>query len=81
MAPVSLIVVGAGQRGTGYARWARRHPDRASVVAVAEPSQARRARIAAEHGIAPPNTAGDWRELAARGKRHHAFWLRAEFTD
>jgi predicted dehydrogenase len=68
MAPVSLIVVGAGQRGTGYARWARRHPDRASVVAVAEPSQARRARIAAEHGIAPPNTVGDWRELAARGR-------------
>src|SRR4029077_14015574 len=68
MAPVSLIVVGAGQRGTGSARWARRHPDRASVVAVAEPSQARRARIAAEHGIAPENTVADWQELAARGQ-------------
>ena len=68
MAPVSLIVVGAGQRGTGYARWARRHPDRASVVAVAEPTQVRRDRLAAEHGIAPPNTVGDWRELAARGR-------------
>ena len=57
MAPVSLIVIGAGQRGAGYARWARRHPDRASVVAVAEPSQVRRARFAAEHGIAPGNAA------------------------
>ena len=52
MTPVSLVVIGAGQRGTGYARWARRHPDRASVVGVAEPREVRRARIAAEHGIA-----------------------------
>ena len=68
MAPVSLIVIGAGQRGAGYARWARRHPDRASVVAVAEPHEVRRARLAAEHGIAPEDTAADWHELAGRGK-------------
>src|SRR6185312_1258398 len=68
MAPVSLIVVGAGQRGPGYARWARRHPERAIVVAVAEPSAARRARLAAEHGIAPQNAVTDWTELAGRGR-------------
>ena len=68
MAPVSLIVVGAGQRGTGYARWARRHPERATVVAVAEPSPARRARLAAEHGITPQNAVTDWTELAGRGR-------------
>jgi predicted dehydrogenase len=68
MAPVSLIVVGAGQRGTGYARWARRHPERASVVAVAEPSPVRRARLAAEHGITPGNAVADWTELAGRGR-------------
>ena len=68
MAPVSLIVVGAGQRGTGYARWARRHPERAAVVAVAEPSPARRARLAAEHGITPANAVTDWTELAGRGR-------------
>src|SRR6516162_7029952 len=68
MAPVSLIVIGAGQRGAGYARWARRHPDRASVVAVAEPSPLRRARLAAEHGIPTGNVAADWRELAGRGR-------------
>src|SRR6476660_3543594 len=67
MAPVSLIVVGAGQRGAGYARWARRHPERSTVVAVAEPSQVRRARLAAEHGIAPENAVADWQDLAARG--------------
>ena len=68
MAPVSLIVVGAGQRGAGYARWVRRHPERSTVVAVAEPSQVRRSRLAAEHGIAPGNTAADWQDLAGRGK-------------
>jgi predicted dehydrogenase len=68
MAPVSLLVIGAGERGTGYARWARRHPDRASVAGVAEPRAARRARFAAEHGIAAGNAADDWRQLADRGK-------------
>ncbi len=68
MAPVSLIVVGAGQRGTGYARWARRHPERATVVAVAEPSPARRASLAAEHRITPQNAVTDWTELAGRGR-------------
>src|ERR1700748_273527 len=84
MAPVSLIVVGAGQRGTGYARWARRHPERATVVAVAEPSPARparppaaaaptpprprRPRLAAEHDITPQNAVTDWTELAGRGR-------------
>lgn len=67
MAPVSMIVVGAGHRGGGYARWARRHPDRAAVVPVAEPRAARRARLAAEHGISPGNAVPDWRELAGPG--------------
>jgi predicted dehydrogenase len=68
MAPVSLVVVGAGQRGTGYARWALAHPDRASVVAVAEPRTGRRTRFAAEHGIANGNAVADWTELAERGR-------------
>ena len=68
MAPVSIIVVGAGQRGSGYARWALRNPDRATVVAVAEPNGTRRGRLAAEHGIDAGNAAADWRELAERGR-------------
>jgi len=68
MAPVSLVVIGAGQRGAGYAQWARRHPDRASVVGVAEPREVRRARFAAEHGVAAQNAAADWRDLADCGR-------------
>jgi len=44
------------------------HPERAAVVAVAEPSETRRARFAAEHGIAAGNAVADWRELAERGR-------------
>ena len=65
---VPIIVVGAGQRGAGYARWTRQHPQRASVVAVAEPNEARRASLAAGHGIAARNAAADWRQLAGRGR-------------
>jgi predicted dehydrogenase len=68
MAPVSLVIIGAGERGAGYARWARQHPDRAAVVAVAEPREARRARFAAGHGIAARNVAADWRDLAGRDR-------------
>ncbi|MEU7136630.1 Gfo/Idh/MocA family oxidoreductase [Streptomyces sp. NPDC046261] len=68
MSPVSLLVVGAGDRGTGYARWALGHPDRATVVGVAEPRAVRRARLVEEHGIAPENAVEDWKELAARGR-------------
>src|SRR6266849_1331019 len=66
MAPVSVVVVGAGQRGTGYARWVLRHPERASVVAVAEPREARRARCAADHDIPAKNAVADFRQLAGR---------------
>src|SRR3954447_7194170 len=67
--PVTLAVVGAGGRGSGYANWALEHPDRARVVAVAEPRDARRARFAAAHGIAPENVVTDWRALAERRTR------------
>jgi predicted dehydrogenase len=68
MAPLTLVVVGAGDRGTGYARWTLDHPDRARVVAVAEPRRVRRERLATDHGIAPGDAVTDWRELAARGR-------------
>src|SRR5579872_1892409 len=67
MAPVSVVVIGAGERGSGYARWAARHPDRASVVAVAEPREVRRVRFAAEHGVAERDAVADWRQRPAPG--------------
>ncbi|HEU5324938.1 MAG TPA: Gfo/Idh/MocA family oxidoreductase, partial [Candidatus Limnocylindria bacterium] len=65
--PVGLVVLGAGDRGRGtYGRWCLEHPDRARVVAVADPDDERRAALAAEHGIPASATAVDWRDLLAR---------------
>ncbi len=68
MSPVSLAVVGAGNRGAGYAAWALTHPDRARVVAVADPNPSRRERLADRHGIARAGVFGGWEDLFARGR-------------
>ncbi len=65
--PVTLALVGAGMRGSDYARHAVRE-GRARLVAVAEPRADRRAEVAAEHGLAPDRIFTDWRELAALPK-------------
>ncbi|MBO0821119.1 MAG: Gfo/Idh/MocA family oxidoreductase [Nocardiopsaceae bacterium] len=68
MAPVSLIVVGAGERGTRYSNWVLRHRDRATVVAVADPREVRRVRVGDAHNISPERTFTDWRPLLGLGK-------------
>lgn len=62
--PVSLLVIGAGSRGAGYAEFAKHFPERARVVGVAEPREEHRARLVAEHNI--PHVFSDWREAAAQ---------------
>ena len=37
MAPITLIIIGAGSRGANYAEYAISHPDQAQVVGVADP--------------------------------------------
>jgi predicted dehydrogenase len=64
---VSLVVVGAGLRGQGYARRAV-STGAARVVAVAEPDEGRRTRFAAEFGLPPSAQFQDWERLAAAGK-------------
>lgn len=64
--PVTVAVVGAGARGTAYAEIVAARPERARVVAVAEPRDARRAAFALRHGLGRSVVFGDWRELATR---------------
>ncbi len=66
MSPVSLLVIGAGGRGAGYAAFARKHPDLARVVGVAEPRDFHRSRLVAEHAIPPAQVFTDWRQAASR---------------
>jgi predicted dehydrogenase len=64
---VDAVLVGAGLRGRFvYGRYARKHPDRLRIVAVAEPDPARRSAIATEHAIDPASVFDDWRALLER---------------
>lgn len=56
--PVRVALAGAGNRGLAYADWIHRHPDRAELVAVADP------RPAARDAARAPLTFDDWRPLA-----------------
>lgn len=47
--PVTMIILGGGQRGVVYAKYAIDHPDRAKVVAVADPREARRKIFKRQH--------------------------------
>lgn len=64
LAPVRIALVGAGNRGQGYARWINDHPDRAVLVAVADPRTYQRGLVTA---TAPAPEAvrhfDDWAEL------------------
>jgi predicted dehydrogenase len=65
--PLEVAIVGAGQRGAHvFGAYARAHPDRMRVVAVAEPIAERRERMARAHGLDPGRSFADWRELFAR---------------
>ncbi len=66
MNPVKLIIIGAGSRGTGYATFAEAHPEKAKIVAVAEPRDYYRNKLAESHAVAAENVMHDWRELLPR---------------
>ena len=60
-------MIGAGLRGRHtYGAWARSHPERLRVVAVAEPDETRRRAIAQEHGLAREAAFADWKDLLDR---------------
>ncbi|MEI7956051.1 MAG: Gfo/Idh/MocA family oxidoreductase [Verrucomicrobiota bacterium] len=66
--PVTLAIVGAGKRGQAYAAYATAHPEQLRVVAVAEPRQLLRERLAAAHGLGVDVCFDDYEALAAAGK-------------
>jgi len=78
---VDLIIVGAGNRGTGYATYALAHPERARVVGVAEPRDAYRKKFVATHGIPTGNTSHHWRDLLQRPNFADAVIIATQDTD
>ncbi|CAG8527788.1 2578_t:CDS:10 [Ambispora gerdemannii] len=67
-APITIAVVGAGQRGKGYAYYSIAHSKWLKVVAVAEPNDFRRKNMKERYLIPDKNVFNDWRDLASRPK-------------
>ena len=65
MEPITVAIVGAGSRGSAYARLAVAGSTRAKVVAIAEPREEYRRRLAEEVGVDASRQFTDWREMAA----------------
>jgi predicted dehydrogenase len=64
---VEAVLVGGGNRGRfTYGAYARLHPERLRIVALAEPVAERRAAVAAEHGLSGDRVVADWRVLLER---------------
>ena len=62
--PVTLAVIGAGNRGgDAYAGWCLEHPERARVVAVADPREERRNLVGERHQIPPERRFARWEDL------------------
>ncbi|KAJ3532063.1 hypothetical protein NM688_g7478 [Phlebia brevispora] len=63
--PVTLAVVGCGQRGNAYAAYALEDPTACKVVAIAEPRPKSRAEFAKAHTVDPTLVFNTWQELLA----------------
>ena len=63
--PVTIALAGAGSRGNTFASFAQQNPDRARIVAVADPRTGRREMLADQLGVAADKRFNDWRELVA----------------
>ncbi len=68
MKKVRLIIVGAGGRGTIYARHALQMPESVEVVAVADPRDFFRDRVGEMHHIPEEKRRVDWRDFLAMEK-------------
>ncbi|KAI5457562.1 hypothetical protein BGZ63DRAFT_434008 [Mariannaea sp. PMI_226] len=66
--PVTLLILGAGNRGRAYAKYAKDNPSLAKVVAIAEPRLERRRVFSTPHGIPADMQFDDWRKPLAHGK-------------
>ncbi|CAG8505620.1 7844_t:CDS:10, partial [Scutellospora calospora] len=66
--PITISIVGAGQRGSVYARYTKIEPQWAKVVAVAEPVEHRRRMMAELYNIPEENVFTDWEEMIKRPK-------------
>ena len=64
---ISLIIVGAGDRGQLYADLAARDP-RVRIAAVADPDERRRTTLAERHAVPSTRRYSDWRDVMEQAR-------------
>lgn len=69
MKPISVIIIGAGNRGERYANQMAQMPDMYQVVGVADPSKARRDHIRQQFALPEEACCASWEEILAQPKR------------
>ncbi len=73
--PVSIIIIGAGGRGTGYSHLVKEINDRATVVAVAEPRDFQRNNVGDMFDIPEERRYRCWTEVAKQPKFADAVFI------
>ena len=68
MKQISVIVIGAGNRGRGYSKIMGTMPDQYKIVGVAEPVESKRKGMQKQFGIPDEGCFCDWRDILDRPK-------------
>ena len=68
MKQFSVILIGAGNRGTTYCSYMNNMPDKYKIVGIAEPDSFRRMEAAKNWNVPSENCFADWREILSRPK-------------
>ncbi|KAJ7591318.1 hypothetical protein C8J56DRAFT_559500 [Mycena floridula] len=63
--PITLAVIGCGQRGKAYSKYALKCPEKCKVVAIAEPRSKTRKAFSQRHSVDQTLVFSTWRELHA----------------
>ncbi|MEI9806697.1 MAG: Gfo/Idh/MocA family oxidoreductase [Bacteroidota bacterium] len=66
--PVTVILIGAGHRGSIYADYAVKNPKEMNIVAVADPNPYRSQKIAHIHNIIPAHCFNSWEDVLSKEK-------------
>ena len=64
MKQVKILIVGCGARGSGYGRFVLQCPERAKVVAIAEPIAERLNAVGDAHNVPPEYRFNSWEDVA-----------------
>ena len=68
MRKISVIIVGAGNRGNRYAELMHQMPEMYEIVGMADPAEARRKHFQEEFGVPAENCFANWEEILSQPK-------------